>query len=270
MTRAVSETLVLCYHAVSPGWGERVNVPPDALERQLRRLLRRGYRPVTFTEAVLAPPHRRTLAVTFDDAWRSIAVHARPVLDALGIPATVFAPTRWVGADEPMPLAAAEWGGTPFEAELACMGWDDLRALADGGWEIGSHTVTHPMLTRVTSDDALREELVASRTAVERGVGRPCRAVAYPYGDFDARVAQAARAAGYEAGATLFPALIADPSAHEFPRVAISRHHGDRAFALKTSRAVRRLRAQTLPGPVERALYGLRSIDPPKRPGAAA
>lgn len=266
----MNETLVLCYHAVSPGWSERVNVPPDALERQLRILLRRGYRPATYTEAVLAPPHRRTLAVTFDDAYRSVAVHARPVLDALGVPATVFAPTRWVGDAEPMSLAAAEWRGTRFENELACMGWDELRALADAGWEIGSHTVTHPMLTHIARDDALREELTASRATLEQALGRPCRALAYPYGDFDARVARAAREAGYETACTLFPGLIAAPRAHEVPRVAISRHHGDRAFAVKTSRTVRRIRTLELPGPVERALYRLRPIDPPKRPGADA
>ena len=48
----VSDTLVLCYHAVSDGWPSGLSVTPAALERQLAILLGRGYRGVTFTEAV--------------------------------------------------------------------------------------------------------------------------------------------------------------------------------------------------------------------------
>ena len=265
----MSETLVLCYHAVSPGWPEHVNVPPDALERQLSRLLRRGYRTATFTEAVLAPPHRRTLAVTFDDAYRSVYEHAQPVLAALGVTATVFAPTRWVGADEPMPLAAGEWRGTSHGPQLRCMSWDELGELADAGWEIGSHTVSHPMLTRV-ADEELRAELADSRAAVEAALGRECRALAYPYGDFDDRVARAAGAAGYAAAGTLFPGLLAAPPPLQWPRVGISHHHGLRAFALKVSRPVRRVRGLPLPPVLARAAYRLKAVDPPRRPGEAS
>jgi peptidoglycan/xylan/chitin deacetylase (PgdA/CDA1 family) len=265
----MTETLVLCYHAVSPGWAEHVNVPPDALERQLSRLLRRGYRASTFTVAVLSPRHRRTLAVTFDDAYRSVYEHARPVLDALGIPATVFAPTRWVGATEAMPLAAAEWRGTPHEPELRCMTWQELGELADAGWEVGSHTVSHPMLTRV-SDEALAAEMADSRAAIEAALGRECRSLAYPYGDFDARVARAAGQAGYAAAGTLFPGLLSAPPPLQWPRVAISHHHDLRAFALKVSRPVRRIRGLPLPPALARAAYRLKAVDPPRRPGEAS
>jgi peptidoglycan/xylan/chitin deacetylase (PgdA/CDA1 family) len=259
--------LVLCYHAVSPDWPEHVNVPPRALAAQVSRLLRRGYRPATFSEAVLAPSHRRTLAVTFDDAYRSVLEHALPALRALGVPATVFAPTRWVGSEEPMPLAAAEWRGTAHERELRCMKWTELAELAAAGWEIGSHTVSHPMLTRL-GDDELRAELADSREAVRAALEVPCRSLAYPYGDFDERVAAAAGRAGYEAAGTLYPALVREPAPLEYPRVGISRHHGPRAYALKVSRPVRAARAVPLPDPLLRAVYRLRAVDPPRRPGA--
>ena len=264
------ETLVLCYHAVSPGWPEHGCVPPDALERQLSHLLRRGYRPATFTEAVLAPPHRRTLAVTFDDAYGSVHDHARPVLDRLGVRATVFAPTRWVGSREPMPLAARDWRGSAHEDQLRCMSWDELGELAAGGWEIGSHTVSHPMLTQVGDDAALRAELRDSRAAVEEALGRPCRALAYPYGDYDERVTRMAAEAGYEAAGTLFPGLVGSPPPLQWPRVAVSHHHGPRAFRLKVSRPVRRLRAIPLPPALARAAYRFRQVDVPRRPGSAA
>ena len=55
--------------------------------------MRRGYRGATFEDAVSAPPARRTLAVTFDDAYLSVLELGKPILDRLGLVATVFVPT---------------------------------------------------------------------------------------------------------------------------------------------------------------------------------
>ena len=82
------------------------------------------------------------------------------------------------------------------------MDWDELRSLADDGIEIGSHTVSHPHLTRL-DDATLRLELVDSRERVEDEIGRPCRFLAYPFGEEDGRVRRAARDAGYEAAFAL-------------------------------------------------------------------
>lgn len=237
------DSLVLCYHAVSPSWPERYTVTPAALETHVRHLLRRGYRPVTFGEAVSAQPGERVVSITFDDAYRSVRERALPVLDRLGATATVFAVSSFADAGAPVTTAFGDWSGGPHEAELRSMDWDELRALADHGWEIGSHTRTHPMLTHL-SDDDLRGELTASRAACEAGIGLACRSLAYPYGDFDARVAQAAAAAGYEQAATLFGGRPDHPGPLEWPRVGINRHHSPRAFRLKTAPAVRRARTR--------------------------
>jgi peptidoglycan/xylan/chitin deacetylase (PgdA/CDA1 family) len=238
----VADTLVLCYHAVSREWDADLSVTPAALAAQLERLHRRGYRGVTFSEAVRGAARGRRVAVTFDDAFRSVAELARPVLNRLGWPATVFAvssfaasggPLRWEGVDH--------WLETPFAHELAGMRWDELAALAGDGWEIGSHTVTHPRLTR-TDDAQLARELRDSREAVEAALGRPCPTLAYPYGDVDGRVVAAARAAGYEAAAAL-PARWGPDAPLEFPRAGIYHPDDMRRFALKTSPAVRRARA---------------------------
>src|SRR5690242_17980600 len=53
---AMPDVLVLCYHAVSPVWPAALSVTPAALERQLGRLLDRGYRATTFAHALSAPP----------------------------------------------------------------------------------------------------------------------------------------------------------------------------------------------------------------------
>src|SRR3954465_12555075 len=119
------------------------------------------------------------------------------MLDAAGYPATVYAPTAYLDTPErPLSWNGIEQGqGGPHERELLPMSWDQLRELADAGWEIGAHTRTHPHLTEV-GDEELRVELGESKATVEERLGRPCPTLAYPYGDYDERVVAAAGAAG--------------------------------------------------------------------------
>ena len=119
------------------------------------------------------------------------------------------------------------------------MRWDELAALRDAGWEIGSHTVTHPHLTRLP-DDALARELAGSRAATAEALGA-CDTLAYPYGDVDARVVQAARAAGYRLACTL-PAAWHAVTALEVPRVGVYHPDDLRRFRIKASPLVRRAR----------------------------
>lgn len=182
--------------------------------------------------------------MTFDDAFASVATRAKPILDRLGLPGTVFAVTSFADQGRPLHWPGVDhWAGTEWEPEMASLDWAALRRLADAGWEIGSHTVTHPRLT-TADDDTLVRELVESRTAVEAGMGRPAPAVCYPYGDVDKRVAAAARRAGYTVGAAL-PARWHGPRPLEWPRVGV--YNGDdlRRFSLKTSRLVRLVRRGT-------------------------
>src|SRR5512132_3022800 len=130
------DVLVLCYHAVSDRWGAALSVTPTALRRQLAHLVARGWVGATFTEAVTSPPAARTLAVTFDDGFDSVRTHAAPILDELGLPATVFVPTNWPGRSMRWP-GIEQWADSPFAHELQAMSWDQLRALSARGWEIG-------------------------------------------------------------------------------------------------------------------------------------
>jgi peptidoglycan/xylan/chitin deacetylase (PgdA/CDA1 family) len=238
------DVLVLCYHAVSPRWEAELSVSPEDLHRQVAYLLRAGWKPTTFTDAVTGTGSGRVLAVTFDDAFASVKRNAEPILRRLGAVATVFAPTsfmaeggrlQWPGIDQ--------WVDGEWAPELEAMSWDDLRRLKAAGWEIGSHTCHHPRLP--TLDDAgLQRELVQSRHRVTEELGE-CRSLAFPYGEFDARVLAHAAEAGYDAAARLTGHLgLAGP--HAYPRTGI--YHIDTwpRFRLKVSRPMRMLRASSL------------------------
>jgi len=199
---SASSPLVLCYHAVSESWRSPLAVRPEQLQRQVSALLKSGYRATRFTEALTTNAGTRVFAITFDDAYASVISLALPILSQLGVPATVFVPTRadrngirdWEGI--------REWADTPWRSELSGASWAQLRELAAAGWEIGSHTRTHPDLTRVP-DAQLRDELVGCREDCEAMLETPCTSIAYPYGLVDDRVVESSRQAGYRAGAAL-------------------------------------------------------------------
>jgi peptidoglycan/xylan/chitin deacetylase (PgdA/CDA1 family) len=256
---------VLCYHAVSERWPWSFSVPPARLEEQLSFLLARGYRGRTLTEAAERGVGERILVVTFDDAYVSVLEHAVPVLSRLGIPGTVFTCTDQAGGDRMMALHLEEWGGGPFEDELKTMSWAELRGLIRAGWEVGSHTHTHARLPGLDGA-SLARELIGSKQECERYLGRPCRALAYPFGAYDARVLEAAAAAGYSVAVTCFPGYLREPPPLECPRVCVSRHHDARRFARKVSLPMRRFRASAVGDAAVRLAYRGRPGDPPRRP----
>src|SRR5215208_6892216 len=154
--------LVLCYHAVSDLWTDPLAVSAEALERQLGLLLRARLRPVR-ADGVL-DNRARTLHITFDDCYRNV-LDAVPVLERLGVHATVFACSGYAGDGRPLdvPELADRRGAHPDE--LATMTWDMLRELAERGVEIGSHTVSHPHLPEL-EDAELAAELRDSRERI--------------------------------------------------------------------------------------------------------
>ena len=251
----MSDALVLSYHAVSERWPAALSVTPARLEEQLRLLLDRGYRGTTFSEAV-AGAADRVVAVTFDDGFRSVADLAVPVLSRLGIPATVFVPTDFPGGGPMAWPGIDSWLGSEHERELEPLSWDDLRRLGDAGWELGSHACSHPRLTQL-ADDELERELSESRGRIEAELGRPCRSLAYPYGDHDDRVVRAAAAAGYETACTV-PRRLTEPAPLAWPRIGVYRENGGLAFRAKVSPTGRRLRRTAAWGVVDAAIHRTR------------
>jgi peptidoglycan/xylan/chitin deacetylase (PgdA/CDA1 family) len=230
--------LVLCYHAVSADWEHQLAVRPDDLLEQVGRLVRHGYRPVSAAEALEG--RSKTLHVTFDDAFRSVS-QVVPALARLGARTTVFACPGYADDGRRLEVGelAAETSAPADEVET--MRWDELRELLERGVEVGSHTVSHPRLTRL-SDAELEGELGRSKEQLEDELGRPCPFLAYPFGDQDARVRAAARRAGY-AGAFALPGERRPLDPYAVPRVGVYRKDTRLRLALKCSAAGWRLAA---------------------------
>ena len=119
-------------------------------------------------------------------------------------------------------------------AKNAMLGWDDVHALLGLGCAIGAHTVSHPILSRV-SDDRAACEIGDSRRMIEAGCGLAPRAFAYPNGqpaDYTATTVRLVREAGFDCAVTtrfgqngpgtpLFELRRGGPSEHHLPTFAL-------------------------------------------------
>ena len=224
---------------MSSSWQSPLAIDPSALDCQLAHLRRRGYAGLTFAESerlrAAGRLPERSVVITFDDGYRS-TLEAADVLDAHGYPGTVFVVTSFVDSGRPL-----EWPGIAGERlrpgadrELRPLTWADLESMVARGWEVGSHTVTHPLLSALPADRVERE-LVESRRRIADRLGR-CETIAYPYGREDGAVARAAADAGYLAACTLKGVPTAD-TPYLRPRVGLTSRDRGLRLRLGTSPA---------------------------------
>jgi peptidoglycan/xylan/chitin deacetylase (PgdA/CDA1 family) len=142
------------------------------------------------------------------------------------------------------------------------MTWEQLDELRADGWEVGSHTRSHPHLTSI-SDEELEAELAESRWMLEQELGETCRTIAYPYGDHDQRVMRATASAGYEAAGAL-PVRLGPRDPLAWPRIGIYQADSPSRFRLKVSPTLRQLRSTAAWPAIRRVLSRPGGGAPPK------
>lgn len=174
---------ILCYHAIQDG-PRPLHFPPSRFRLHIEALQSSGA--ITLTIADVGrhiregrPFPKRSVALTFDDAIASVFTAAFPIIEAAGFVATVFAVTGYLGR-------RSDWNGRQVD-KLPIMSGEELRALHDAGWEVGSHTDTHPRLTELESS-SIRNEMRRSSDVLSEFLGVSPRSFAYPFGLFNASV----------------------------------------------------------------------------------
>ena len=189
------------YHRVVDEPDDVLAVSPRAFARHMEMLAGAGVEPITLERAIdllRRPVEGRYAVVTFDDAYHDNLEHALPVLERLGIPGTIFAPTSIVSGH-----STYYWYDRPPRA----LGWDELRDLAAGGvLDVQPHTGTHPRLPALSDADAQRE-IGASKLELEARLGRPATVFSYPAGLYGDREVRLVREAGYRAAVSTDPGV---------------------------------------------------------------
>ena len=198
---------VLMYHRIGEArneWERRYCISATRFARHMDALARAGWHALALDDFFAwldgrLEFGRPSFLLTFDDGFRSVHDHAAGILRAKGWPATVFLVSGLLGATD-------EWCATrnPAGSTYSLMGAREIDRLRADGFTFQSHTRTHADLT-VLDDAALDQELTGSRSDLQDVLGERIDCLAYPYGKFDDRTVEAARASGYRAAFSTRP-----------------------------------------------------------------
>ncbi len=211
---------ILMYHVIGPAAGSEdypgLFLDTADFEAQVEWLADNGYTAVTLIQVQNAwydgatlPP--KPVVLSFDDGYLGQYLYAMPILEKQG------------------------WGGQlNLKAEGSDLSSKQVKKMYRAGWEIASHTITHPDLT--TLDPAtLEQELVGSKEMLEKDLGIEIVNFCYPAGQYNAEVADAVEAAGYRGATTVNPGLGEKSMPYELDRVRIDNGDGADALAEKLS-----------------------------------
>jgi peptidoglycan/xylan/chitin deacetylase (PgdA/CDA1 family) len=189
---------VLAYHQISNTFSWSITrQTKNQFERGMRFLHDEGYKAV-LPSAALDPEFRRndkSFILTFDDGFEDFSLNAVPLLKKYGLTACLFIITGYIGKK-------SNWDYNWGRFKRKHLSWEQISNLSQAGFEIGSHTVNHPDLTKIPRR-YLNFELQASKETLEDKLGRGVSFLSYPFGRNNQLVRDEVEKAGYKGAFTL-------------------------------------------------------------------
>ncbi len=224
-----STPLVLMYHSVADYTEDpfQVTITPVRFEQQMRWLARAGYCGTSVRELLAeagTPRARGLVALTFDDGYADFAMTVVPTLQRFGFGATVYVLAARLGGHN-------GWESRGPRKEL--MSLQQVRTVAEAGFEVGSHGLRHISLPEAGGSE-LADEVIRSRELLEEITGQPVTGFTYPFGHVSAREVEAVRAAGYDHGCAIWRSELT--GRHALPRTYIGEADGRLRLLAKRAR----------------------------------
>ncbi len=198
----MTKAIILMYHNIdNPPKNARIPnlyVTPRMFRFQMWYLNKAGFRVLSIQDLVAAVGAGETqhnmAAITFDDGYVDFYKNAYPILKQHGYPSTVFVVSGLAGKEN-------VWDFTNESVKKPLMDLGQLREINNNGVEIGSHTRTHPELTRISPEEQ-NEEIAGSKKDLEERLNRPVNTFCYPGGDYDQQAKDLVKNAGYRCAVT--------------------------------------------------------------------
>lgn len=197
-----NNSFILVYHQIGEYQGglHSLYTPRDFFDRQMGYLHRRGYSGISLGELIELIARRedisRKFVLTFDDGYENNFLNAYPVLKKYDFRATLFVHTGVVGG----------FSSYPRMPRAKMINWKQLSQIKDV-FEIGSHTVNHPDLSSISSEE-IKKELLDSKKVLEENLNVKVKYFCYPFGKVFAGYSEILKESGYEAAVSLEKGLV--------------------------------------------------------------
>jgi peptidoglycan/xylan/chitin deacetylase (PgdA/CDA1 family) len=175
---------ILAYHSVGdmPPHKDlkRLNTPPNLFEQHLEYLANSGYRVISLDDLENCLKENKlnrfkTVVLTFNDGYKNWYENVLPILGKYGYPATMFIVSEYLDCKDPFVWIE---DGLRYGAPLSTL---EIKEMLKHNFTVGSHSLSHPDLTKLTHDDCIRE-IGKSKKKLEELFGKPVDYFAYPFG----------------------------------------------------------------------------------------
>jgi peptidoglycan/xylan/chitin deacetylase (PgdA/CDA1 family) len=179
-TMQIRKIPILMYHSINDSLSEdRIRVPVHRFRRDMRWLADAGYKAVSLEEIFTYGTmwHPKIVGLTFDDGYRDNYEQAFPILKKCRFFGTIFVVTEWVGQEN-------------------YLTWEQIREMSAYGITFGSHTCSHPWLSRLSVEE-VRAEILESKKTIEAQIDKEVKFFCYPYGDYNQYTKQLTKEGGY-------------------------------------------------------------------------
>jgi peptidoglycan/xylan/chitin deacetylase (PgdA/CDA1 family) len=232
LIETVSHIPIINYHKIEINYDIGITTrTPQQFEQDLIFLKKHHFHPITFEDILKSEQlPQKPIIITFDDAYQSFYTIAYPLLQQYGFKAVVYAPLNYLGRWN-------DWDVQYYGKKYMHISQDELLEVNRGGMEIGSHTFSHHLLTKL-DDNSLEKEIKGSKERLEDLLNEEIVSLCYPFSRFNNKVVEFTRKAGYSFGvASLFMRSLKEKDRpYALKRLNIYRLDGQNSFSKKVKR----------------------------------
>ena len=222
LVQPASAAVILMYHHIDASAPAATSVTPEQFNEHLDRLAAEGFEVVRLDQLIAqvrggADPRKKLVAITFDDAYRSIYEVGLPALEARGWQGAVFINTGGVGD-----------GAMAMSEQM-------LADIYQRGHLLLNHSDSHPHMVRRLDGEtaqAWRQRMQTEIETAQRKLADWTGAevlpwLAWPYGEQTRELRELARELGYLGFGQQSGAVDADVDWQNIPRIPVNRQYAD-------------------------------------------